>query len=269
MAASTYKTALAQLRRDEGGYVNHPSDPGGATNHGVTQAVYNSYRKSLGLKTRSVKEIAEAEVASIYRTRYADKVRYDDLPAGVDYATFDAAVNSGVSRGAKWLQATVGAAADGIVGAATVARARAADPVKTVKGICSRRLGFVQGLKTWKVFGRGWSRRIAGVEATSVKMTLTAGGMSATGIAAVAAEEAKVAAKNAKSQTATAATSAASGTGATAGVDVTGMDQTGTILLVVAAVCLVAFAVYLFHHSRNNKARAEAYGALAAEGAQA
>lgn len=266
MAASTYKTATAHLRRDEGGYVNHPKDPGGATNFGVTQAVYDSYRKRIGLKTRSVREIAEVEVSSIYQTQYADKVRYDALPAGVDYATLDAAVNSGVSRGAKWLQLSVGASADGVVGNQTVAKAAAADPLKTIKSICARRLSFVQSLNTWSTFGKGWRRRIAGVEANATKMSLAARGGSDRGVAAHLTAEAKSARTAANANTATATTSAATGAGSTAGVDLTNLDSVTTIALIVVAVGLVGFAVYLFQKSQINRARANAYEAVAAEG---
>jgi lysozyme family protein len=258
---------MAHLRRDEGGFVHHRLDPGGATNFGITQAVYDSYRKRIGLKTRSVREIAEVEVSSIYQTQYADKVRYDALPAGVDYATLDAAVNSGVSRGAKWLQLSVGASADGVVGNQTVAKAAAADPLKTIKSICARRLSFVQGLKTWSTFGRGWSRRIAGVEANATKMSLAVRGGSDRGVAAHLTAEAKSARTAANANTATATTSAASGAGSTVGVDLTNLDSIGTIALIVVAVGLIGFAVYLFRKSQINRARADAYEAVAAEGA--
>ncbi len=265
MAASTYKPAMTLLRRDEGGYVNHPSDPGGATNFGITQAVYDSYRKRLGLKTRSVREIVEAEVESIYRTQYADKVRYDDLPAGVDYATLDAAVNSGVSRGAKWLQSSLGVSADGIVGPQTVTKAKGADPVKTVKAICGKRLAFVQSLKTWSVFGRGWGRRIAGVEANAVAMALSAGGMSTRGIAAVAKAESDVASANSKAQKAAAGSTAipaVTSAGSAVGTDINAF--TVAALCVVAAV-LVVGVVYLIRKSSINRDRAEAYAAVAQE----
>lgn len=263
MAASTYKIAMAQLRRHEGGYVNHPKDPGGATNYGVTQAVYDTYRKRLGLKTRSVREIAEVEVSSIYQTQYADKVRYDALPAGVDYAVLDAAVNSGVSRGAKWLQATIGVAADGVVGNLTVAKAKAADPVKTIKGICTRRLSFVQGLKTWTTFGKGWSRRIAGVEVNAVRMALTAGGMSAAGITAVAKAEADVATKNASSQTALAGSTALPATTAAGSAAVTDISTGAVVAISIAAVVLIGVAIVLFRKSAINRDRAAAYAAVA------
>ncbi|MDX0534362.1 hypothetical protein GOC55_12965 [Sinorhizobium medicae] len=263
MAASTYKTAMAHLRRDEGGYVNHPKDPGGATNFGVTQAVYDTYRKRLGLKTRSVREIAEVEVSSIYQTQYADKVRYDALPAGVDYATLDAAVNSGVSRGAKWLQLAVGASADGQVGPQTVAKAAATDPLKTIKAICSRRLSFVQGLKTWSTFGRGWSHRIAGVEANATKMSLAARGGSDRGVAAHLTAEATVAANISKSQNSAGGASGVA-SGATSSIaTITDLDTATIVILSVVAVGLVVLTIHLFRKSSINRDRAAAYAAVA------
>lgn len=265
MVASTYTSAMKHLRRDEGGYVNHPSDPGGATNHGVTQAVYDAQRKRLGLKTRSVRDITEAEVEAIYRAQYADKVRYDDLPAGVDYATLDAAVNSGVSRGAKWLQASIGVSADGAVGPQTVAKAKASHTVKTVKAICSRRLAFVQSLKTWSVFGRGWGRRIAGVEANAVAMALAAGGMSAHGIAAVAKAESDVASANAKAQKTAAGSTAVPAATSAGSAAVTDVSTATVVALCVVAAVLVVGVIYFVRKSGINRDRAEAYAAVAEE----
>ncbi|WP_246677573.1 glycosyl hydrolase 108 family protein [Mesorhizobium sp. B2-3-12] len=88
----------------EGGYSNHPADPGGATMKGVTQRVYDGYRKSKGLSTRSVKGIQTAELNEIYDRQYWDAVKGDLLPAGVDYVVFDGAVNSGPGRSIMWLQ---------------------------------------------------------------------------------------------------------------------------------------------------------------------
>lgn len=264
MTAATYPAAMTHLRRDEGGYVNHPRDPGGATNHGVTQAVYDAFRKRLGLAVRSVKLITEAEVAAIYHTQYADKVRYNDLPAGVDYATLDAAVNSGVSRGAKWLQLSVGVAADGQVGTLTVAAAKSADSVKTVQAICSRRLSFVRSLKTWTTFGKGWSRRIAGVEANAVKMAVVARGGSKDSVSETLKAEAVTAAKNASSQK-TLAGSTALPAAAAGGSAVTDLSTGAVVALCVAAVLLVGAVIYLVRKSSINKERAEAYAVAAKE----
>jgi len=263
MAASTYKTAMAHLRRDEGGYVNHPRDPGGATNFGVTQAVYDAYRKRKGLATRSVRQIAEAEVAEIYRTQYADKVRYDDLPAGVDYATLDAAVNSGVSRGAKWLQLSVGASADGKVGPQTVSKAKAADPIKTIKAIYARRTGFVQGLKTFATFGKGWMRRLTLGEANAVKMQIETRTTSARGVTAHLEAESTVATNISKSQNSAGGASGVA-SGATSSVaTMTYLDTATIVLLIVVAVGLVVLTIHLFRKSSINRDRAAAYAAVA------
>lgn len=265
MAASTYTTAMVHIRRDEGGYVNHKLDPGGATNFGVTQAVYDAFRKRNGYPARSVKQITSTEVDVIYRTQYADKVRYDDIPAGVDYATLDAAVNSGVSRGAKWLQLSVGASADGQVGPQTLAKTKSADPVKTIKAICFRRLSFVQSLKTWTTFGKGWSRRIAGVEANAVKMSLETRTTSARGVTAHLEAEATVATNISKSQNSAAGASAvASGTSTTSAATITDLDTATVVILSVVAIGLVVLAIHLIRKSRINRDRAEAYAAVAA-----
>ena len=88
-----YAQALKQVLKYEGGYVDHPKDPGGPTNKGVTQAVYDSWRKSQNFSTQSVRAIADSEVAAIYKNLYWDRVSGDNLPDGVDFAVFDYAVN--------------------------------------------------------------------------------------------------------------------------------------------------------------------------------
>src|SRR5690349_19262882 len=98
MSASNFRTSLGLVLAHEGGYVNHPKDPGGATNFGVTQKVYDAFRKYHGLKTQSVKLIATSEVSDIYNRNYWKLCRADSLPCGLDYAVFDFDVNSGVSR---------------------------------------------------------------------------------------------------------------------------------------------------------------------------
>jgi len=149
----------------EGGYVNHPKDPGGATNKGVTQAVYDSYRRNRGVEPRSVREITRAEIRDIYRRQYWDMVNADDLPAGVDYAVFDYGVNSGPNRAVKDLQRLLGVGVDGQVGQETieaVRKAADADEVKLITDYCNRRMRFLRSLRTWGTFGGGWKRRVIG-----------------------------------------------------------------------------------------------------------
>ena len=156
-----YAKCLAQVLKYEGGYVDHPKDPGGPTNKGVTQAVYDSWRKSQNLPTQSVRAIADSEVAAIYKNLYWDRISGDNLPAGVDFAVFDFAVNSGVSRAAKTLQAVVGVTQDGMIGPATIQAAK----TYVAMSITNRRLAFMQSLSIWSTFGKGWSARIADVKA--------------------------------------------------------------------------------------------------------
>ena len=104
MALSREKESLARVLAHEGGYSNHPKDPGGATMKGVTQRVYDGYRKGKGLAVRSVKGITTDELNEIYDRQYWDAVKGDLLPAGVDYVLFDGAVNSWPGRSIMWLQ---------------------------------------------------------------------------------------------------------------------------------------------------------------------
>ena len=165
---SNFEKALALVLEHEGGYVDHPKDPGGATNRGVTQAVYNAYRKIRGRGMQSVKFITDDELRAIYKFQYWDKVQGDFLPTGLDYAVFDFAVNSGVGRAAKYLQAVLGVAQDGQIGARTLAAIT--KPVNTINALCDRRMGFLRNLRTFLTFGKGWSRRVQDVRAHALEM---------------------------------------------------------------------------------------------------
>jgi lysozyme family protein len=160
---------LAVTLEFEGGFVNHPKDPGGATNRGVTQAVYDTWRVANGKTRQSVKFIASAEVEKIYSSRYWNAVQGDALPIGVDLTVFDYGVNSGPSRAVKDVQRVVGAKVDGKIGSETTSLARDKIlPRALIKALCAKRLSFVQSLKIWSTFGRGWARRIAAVEAKAL-----------------------------------------------------------------------------------------------------
>lgn len=167
---NTYPKALAEVLKHEGGYVNHPADPGGATNKGITQATYDGYRRSKGFITKkTVKLISDEEVGAIYKSRYWDAVRGDELPAGLDYAVFDYAVNSGPQKAIKSLQKALGLTADGKLGPATLAASKLS-PEVTIKKLCASRLAFLKGLKTWPTFGKGWERRVNAVEKTALSL---------------------------------------------------------------------------------------------------
>lgn len=139
---------------------------------GVTQRVYDAFRINHGLKRKSVRGITNIELTEIYRSLYWDRIQGDDLPAGIDYAVFDAAVNSGAVQAAKWLQRSLGStiSVDGVVGPVTIAAARSAARDRAIKSICSQRLAMLKRLKTWNVFGAGWLTRVTAVQASALEM---------------------------------------------------------------------------------------------------
>jgi len=156
-----YPQALKQVLKYEGGKVDDPRDPGGRTAYGITQDTYNAWREKQGLGVQDVFTISQADVAAIYRKEYWDRVRGDDLPDGVDFAVFDFAVNSGVTRAARTLQGVVGVTQDGLIGPATIQASRA----YVALTVTNKRLAFMQSLSIWSTFGKGWSARIADVKA--------------------------------------------------------------------------------------------------------
>jgi lysozyme family protein len=165
-----FAPSLALVLAHEGGRVDDPRDPGGRTNRGVIQRVYDDWRGKHGLPLRDVWDIDPPEVEAIYRQNYWYPVRGDQLPPGIDYATFDFAVNSGVVRAARTLQRAAGVTVDGMIGPVTLAAVRAADPDRLVDALCSERQRFLEGLPTFARFGRGWTRRVAEVEANAKAM---------------------------------------------------------------------------------------------------
>ncbi len=158
--------ALEYLLEEEGGWSNHPADRGGATMYGVTQATYNQYRKLKKQATRTVKNITKDEAFELYDVLYWRAARCDRLPWPISYLVFDAAVNSGVSRGVKWMQAGVGVAPDGQVGPSTIAACqRVVDEGDSAKvlAIVDQRVTFlarlVQSKTSQAAFLLGWWRR--------------------------------------------------------------------------------------------------------------
>jgi lysozyme family protein len=110
---------LDMLLQHEGGFVNHPKDPGGMTNLGVTRATYEQYI-GRSVTEAEMRALTVADVAPIYKAEYWDKARCDDLPSGLDWAVFDWGVNSGMSRPVKALQRIVGVKPDGGIGPQTL-----------------------------------------------------------------------------------------------------------------------------------------------------
>lgn len=165
-----FERALALTLKWEGGYVNHPKDPGGATMRGVTQKVYDRWRRKAGRPLRPVREIEDEELRAIYRLQYWDAIYGDRLPEGIDAAVFDFAVNSGPTRAVQELQRVLGLRTDGAMGAVTIEAAMEREQVGLIEAYCDARLAFVRRLSTWSTFGKGWARRIADVRTACVAM---------------------------------------------------------------------------------------------------
>jgi lysozyme family protein len=166
---SNFEDCLARVLASEGGFVNHKLDPGGMTNLGCTKAVWEEF-VGHPVSEADMRALTPAAVAPLYKRKYWDKVAGDLLPSGLDYAVFDAAINSGPGRAAKWLQQAVNVTADGAIGPGTLA-AVAAQPVQTlIAQYNDTRLQFLESLPTWGTFGKGWGNRIAHVQSAASQL---------------------------------------------------------------------------------------------------
>jgi lysozyme family protein len=162
---SNFDACLAEVLAHEGGYVNHPADPGGETNFGISKRSYHG---------EDIRGMTRERAGEIYRRDFWDAVKGDDLPAGLDLVAFDAAVNSGPARGAKWLQAALDVGMDGKIGPATIAAAKRAPAAKIIAAATDARLRYMRGLPTWGTFGNGWASRVERVRAKASAMAAQA-----------------------------------------------------------------------------------------------
>ena len=171
MTANNFNAALAATLQWEGGWSDHPRDPGGPTQFGITLARYRAWKRDQSITPGQLRQIGDDEVKAIYKAGYWDTVRGDDLPAGLDLAVFDFAVNSGPARAVKTLQRILGVREDGIMGMMTLNAVRGRSPGELVVALSDARLAFVRSLGTFGAFGKGWTRRIEGVRAKAKAMS--------------------------------------------------------------------------------------------------
>lgn len=164
-----WEKCFALVLKNEGGYVDNPADPGGATNLGCTKAVWEQYVGHSVTKD-DIKALTPNDVMPLYKAKYWDTIKGDDLPEGVDYAVFDFAINSGPSRAAKTLQSVLSTNPDGQIGPATLRALETSNPREVATAVCEARLAFLQSLPTYGTFGKGWSRRVSEVEQTAFNM---------------------------------------------------------------------------------------------------
>lgn len=171
--ADAFERALDILLRHEGGYVNHPRDPGGRTNLGVTQRVWEAWTGKPATEAE-MRSLTREKVAPLYRKNYWDAVKADDLPPALALCVFDFAVNAGPGRAARMLQQMVGASQDGIIGPNTLARVEEAAAERGVTYLVrlyqEMRRAYYQSLSTFSTFGRGWLRRVDEVEAAALEL---------------------------------------------------------------------------------------------------
>lgn len=250
---ANFDASMRQCLKHEGGYVDHPRDPGGATNLGITQATLADWRRRPVTKAE-VKALTVAEAIDIYRHKYAGVIKYDQLPSGLDHVTLDPAINSGPKRGAQWLQSALGVKADGKIGDGTLAKARSANVPQVIQKACAIRMGFLRGLKIWGTFGKGWSRRVAEVEAFAMKLAV---GNEV--FRELAPQEAVKAQKVAKGEKQATAIPTAAGAGGFS------LDSIPQEVIVIVALAAVAVVIMLIGQARHSANRAAAYEALMKE----
>lgn len=178
MAKEQWDFVFDQVLGHEGAYSSIRSDPGNWTGGKVGVGKLLGTKYGIAANTYpdlDIKNLTVAQAKAIYKRDFWDRLRCDELPEGVDLAVFDSGVNSGRSRAAKWLQASVDVAVDGILGPATVKATQAQpDPAQLVDELCDRRLDFLQDQPTWRTFGTGWSRRVANIRKVGKQMVKNA-----------------------------------------------------------------------------------------------
>lgn len=166
---NNFKHCIPLILSYEGGFVNHPKDPGGATNYGITRATLSRFLDR-EVDVQDVKDLDVETAKDIYHYMYWNQVKGDCLPLGVDLFVFDCAVNHGPGRAGKFLQQAIGAHVDGIIGPETVKVCLYADVTQALKDMHKQREIFYKSLNTFKTFGKGWLKRNNHVFAEALTM---------------------------------------------------------------------------------------------------
>jgi lysozyme family protein len=171
--ADTFGTCLAFTLREEGGYIDNPADPGGATNMGVTLATYRDWSDDHNLGSAQVQDLTKRTARAIYRSLYWNPLRADALPAGVDLSVFDMGVNAGNWRSARLLQGAIGFTGDevdGCIGPETLGAAGKCDARSVVNDLAQRQAAFYRSLDDFDTFGAGWLNRTEARRAAALAM---------------------------------------------------------------------------------------------------
>lgn len=166
---SNWGNAFKMMLASEGGYVNHPSDPGGMTNLGVTKRVWEEWvgRES---NEKEMRSLTPEMVEPLYKRKFWDACKCDELPSGIDYLVFDFAVNAGCGRSAKILQTAVDVTPDGGIGPITLAAVKAIPEDQLIEKFSQAKEDFYRSLNTFDTFGKGWLNRVAAVKVKATSM---------------------------------------------------------------------------------------------------
>lgn len=177
MASENLTLSLREILAREGGYVDHPRDPGGATNMGITRKTLARWRSTCpwwALPKSEVRAIKTGEAKAIYKANYWDRIAANALPSGLDLALFDFAVNSGPVRAVKTLQRELAVRMDGAVGPVTLkalqGKIAEIGVAALIRAVCGARLSFLQRLVTFATFGKGWEKRVALIQRIALKL---------------------------------------------------------------------------------------------------
>ena len=164
---SNFRHCLDLVLKSEGGWVNHPSDPGGETNLGVTKAVWEEY---VGHPVKTLKNLTKDDVAPLYEQKYWKPCYGEVLPRGLDFLVFSMGVNAGPGRSVKLLQSSLGCVADGVIGVRTRELISSSDIPKLISKFSNVRREYYRALKTFPVFGKGWLARVDKEEKEALEM---------------------------------------------------------------------------------------------------
>jgi lysozyme family protein len=165
--ASNFQECLDLVLKSEGGWVNHPSDPGGETNLGVTKRVWVEY---VGHPVESLKKLTKEDVAPLYELKYWRPCYCEVLPRGLDFVVFSMGVNAGPGRSVKLLQSAIGCVPDGVIGPRTRELISSSNGADIIKKFSTARREYYQSLKTFPIFGRGWLLRVDREESEALDM---------------------------------------------------------------------------------------------------
>jgi lysozyme family protein len=173
MSDKDYDIEIRNVLVDEGGNDDDPNDPGGRTSRGIIQREYDVYRKNQGLSRRDVWLADQSEILDIYRTKYWEPLRCQDIVAGLDYPIFDYGINSGIGRSPRVAQTLLGLPVTGRIDLATVTAINKANPSWFINAMCDERLHYMQNARggtLWVHYRKGWTHRVEHVRSVSLQL---------------------------------------------------------------------------------------------------